>query len=356
MNDIPRDQEQERWDKLTEFAESVRQSESRASYVDEIIRLVNHTLDDLTTSADWNGVIRLRRMFEFLGAGETLGLGETLGHLNEQAIVAAEKLGDDITAGQFLHDKGQALHRQGKHPDAIRAFEQSREHYRKGGKEFQARESFYMTALCYRAIGNRQLAREIVEQVYQESGTDPWRANPLIVRSWLEQDTGNLNQAEATLRQAISILEKDRGLTNVVVGQSLADLGEIVGFLGRYDEANTIFDRALGIFSALSQPDPRQVARTLLKKGEVYLRQNDLDEAMNVFRQAFLAIAEAQYYDLMWRIQLAMAQVNLRQRDFQDFSRHMRLALTYRHAIGLSDWALVQQYLARRKMGTGLPR
>jgi hypothetical protein len=77
---------------------------------------------------------------------------------------------------------------------------------------------------------------------------------------------------------------------------------------------------------------------------------------MKCLREAYLSIAEAQYYDLMWRIQLAMAQINLQRKEYAEFARHIRLALKHRRAIGLTDWALVKQYLTRQKMGTGLPR
>lgn len=343
------------WNALSELAQSVRESESRASYVGEITTAIDRSLTLLRASRDWEGIIRLRTLFGFLGSGEAISLGAALGCLNDEAIIAARNLGKDAAAGRFLHEKGQALHRQGDHPGAIQAFNESCEHYKRAQMDFEARESHYMTALCYRALSNRQRAHTIVEDVLQATGNDPWRAHPLLVRSWLQQDEGDLEQTEATLREAIALLETTEG-DGVSVGQSLADLGEVVGFEGRFDEANAIFDRALSIFARLSEPDPRQVARTLLKKAEVNMRRGELEQSKLLLRQAHLTIAEAQYYDLMWRIQLAMAQVDMQERNYFDFARHVRLALRYRRAIGLTDWALVKQYLARRRMGAGLPR
>jgi len=344
------------WDEITELANLVQSSDSYVYYVEEVRAIINKSLGRLTSTSNWEGVIRLRRMFEFLGGGETLRLGSEMTHLNEQAIQAAQKIGDNNAAGQFLHDKGQALHRQGNHIEAIKALQQSIEHYKRASNDFRGRESYFMTALCYRALGDRKLARQIIEQVLEETGEDLWRANPLSVMSWLEQDEGKLDQAETLLREAITLFEKLKGSNDVQVGQSLTDLAEVVGFQGRYAEANMIFQRAIDIFNEQLSVHSRQLARALLKKAEVELRQNNLSQAKEILRQADLTIAEAEYHDLMWRIQLAKAEVDLKQRDFVSFRRHIRLALKYRHAIGLTDWALIQQYLSRQRMGTGLPR
>ncbi len=342
------------WDKLAEFVETMKASETRANYADEAAGLINRAMASLSANKDWAGLIRLRRLFEFLGRGETLSLGPTLSELNRRAITAAQRIGDHVAAGQFLHDEGHALHRQGRHLEAIQAFDQSVAEYRRVGEAFRARESYYMTSLCHRALGNRRLARQIIEQVLTETGDDPWRANPLIVLSWLVQDEGDLKQAEEIIRQAITILEQSRGPDDVLVGQSLSDLAEIVGFRGQYAEAHDIFQRVLAVFTKHS--DQRLTARALLKQAEVYLRANRPDEAMTLLHQAYLAIAEARYYDLMWRIYLAMAQVDLKRKDFAESVRHLRLALKHRRAIGLTDWALVKHYLARQRMGVGLPR
>lgn len=344
------------WDGINELAATMRTSGAYPTYADEVRSTIRKSLAHLVSDQDWYGIIRLRSLFGFLEGGETLGLGSVLSQLNRQAITAALALGDNLSAGQFLHDEGQALHRQGKHVAAIGSFEESCKHFRLASDELRARESYYMTALCHRALGSRTKAREIIEQVLKETGDHIWRANPLVVLSWLQQDEGDLKQAEATIRESVSLFEGFKGSNDVQVGQSLADLAEIVGFQGRYSEAEEVFERALSIFSAQPTAHPRQIARTLLKRAEVYTRHGKLDEAMKLLRQAYLTIAEAQYYDLMWRIQLAMAQINLRQEDYAELTRHIRLALKHRRAIGLADWALVKQYLARRKMGTGLPR
>jgi tetratricopeptide (TPR) repeat protein len=344
------------WDKLAEFADTIKASQFRRNYATEVGTLLNRTMTLLSANQDWQGIIRLRTLFDFLGRGEPLGLGNTLGELNRRAIAAAHQMGNHVAAGQFLHEEGQALHRHGNHPEAIKAFEQSTSEYKLIGESFHARESYYMTALCHRAMGNRSLARKIVRQVLNETRDDAWRANPLIVLSWLAQDDGDLKQAEDTMRQAIATLEASKGMDDVLVGQSLADLGELVGFQGRRTEAHEIFERALAIFARDLETHQRQTARTLLKQAEVYLRTNEFDKAMALLRQAYLTIAEAQYNDLMWRILLAMAQIDLKRRELAEFARHLQLALEHRHAIGLSDWSLVKQYLDRQKMGTGLPR
>lgn len=327
---------------------------NRSALVEEAARRINQAMALLTMTHEHAGMVRLRHLFAFLGRGETLGLGELLAELNQRAIRAALTQEDHESAGQFLHEEGQALHRQGKHAEAIRAFEQSAQEYQQIGAGFRARESLHMTALCYRALGNRKLARAIAEQVYVDSGDEPWRAHPLSVQAWLIQDEGDLSKAERLLRDAASITEQGYGSSDLFLGQTLADLAEVVGFLGRFDEASAIFQRARTIFDQYGEQ--RQTARGLLKQAEVQLRASRLQDARRLLHEAYLVIAEAQYNDLVWRIYLAMAQVDLKARDIPSFIRHLRLALMHRRSIGLADWALVQQYLDRRRMGTGLPR
>lgn len=342
------------WNELAAFAQTMQQSTNRSALAEEAAQRLNQAMALVTTAHDHAGVVRLRHQFAFLGRGETLGLSELLAELNKRAIQAALTQADHQSAGQFLHEEGQALHRQGKHAEAIRAFEQSAHEYQQIGAGFQARESLHMTALCHRALGDRKLARSIAERVYTDSGDDPWRAHPLSVQAWLVQDDGDLHAAESLLREAATIAEQGFGSSDLFLGQALTDLAEVVGFLGRFDEASAIFQRARAIFSL--HGEQRQLARGLLKQAEVQLRANRLREARQLLRDAYQVIAEAQYNDLVWRIWLAMAQVDLKARDIISFFGHLRLALIHRRSIGLSDWDLVQQYFDRRRMGTGLPR
>lgn len=321
-------------------------------------RTVQQVLDRLTTVEDWAGILRLREMFAFLVTGDTTGGLPEMQKLSAAAIQAAQHLGRVGLVAQFWHDEGHNLHRQGYHEQSITAFERAAKGYRQDGQEFGALQSFYMTALCHRALGDRTKARRVLKQVLAEVGEDdPWRANPLQVMAWLVQDEGQLEQAESLLREALTLYEEHEGPDSLLVLQTLADLGEVVGFQGRYAEAAEIFERSLGIGRKYSGQVDRQEARTALKFAEVLMRQREYKRALDLLDRADDKIrAYGHYYDLLWRIELARAFIYWRLRYWTSARRKFRMALRYRRQLGLSNMLLIKQMASRLRMGTGLPR
>src|SRR5215469_10054582 len=85
---------------LAELADIIRTSKSYAWYTEDARNAISKALILLTAEEDWEGIIRLRRLFSFLGRGETLGLGPILSYLNQQAVVAALKIAENFSAGQ----------------------------------------------------------------------------------------------------------------------------------------------------------------------------------------------------------------------------------------------------------------
>jgi len=192
---------------------------------------------------------RLRNLFNPLYAGDTVTGLATLQRLDERALEAARRLGDKHELGHLLGAKGHNLHRQRYHQNAISAFDESAKNYWEIGEDFPALKSYYMTALCYRALGDRNKSKGILENVLNKIGLDdPWRANPLQVMAWLIQDEGKLADSEKLLRQALILYKKTENPDTLIVG-ALADLGEIVGILGRIQESGELFEESLTILS-----------------------------------------------------------------------------------------------------------
>lgn len=347
------------WEKLKLLADKLAQPGEDPVGVDRSEwQMIEQSLNTLIALQDWKGAIRLREMFSSLVVGDTAGGSPLVQSLNEAAIHAAEQIHEFPLAARFLHDEGHNLHRRGYHKRAIEAFERSASLYRQVGEKFHALESFYMTALCHRALGNRKEAQQILEQILQQvDENDPWRGNPLQVMAWLKQDEGNLQAAEDLLRQALSLYEQYQGPESMLVVQALADLGEVVGLQGRYSEALELFNKSLDIASKFAGQFARQEARTNLKLAELLTRYGEYERALRLLDRADNQIrGYGHYYDLMWRIELARARVCWHQRNFEGVIRNLRMALGYRHMLDLSTEALAKQLVERLRLGAGPPR
>lgn len=346
------------WDKLKTLAEKLAEPGlGPGSVLESEWQIIEQALDQLLAIENWEGLIHLREMFAFLVIGDTTGGLPVVQRINAEAINAAERLGDIALVARFLHDEGHNLHRQGYHERAIKAFERSAESYQKLGEEFRSLESYYMTALCHRALENRTVARRILDQVLQQVSDDPWRGNPLQVMAWLMQDEGHLDEAEELLREALTLYEQYQGLDSMLVVQTLADLGEVVGLQGRYSEALENFERSLTIASKFSGQFDRQEARTKLKLAEIVSRRGEYEHALRLLDEADDKIrGYGHYYDLLWRIELARAFIYWRQWRWGPAVRKLRMALRYRRQLGLSNVVLAKQLVSRLRMGAGLPR
>jgi tetratricopeptide (TPR) repeat protein len=98
-------------------------------------------------------------------------------------------------------------------------FDESARNYWEIGEDFPALKSYYMTALCYRALGDRNKSKGILENVLNKTRPDdPWRANPLQVMAWLIQDEGKLADSEKLLRQTLILYRKTENSDTLIVG------------------------------------------------------------------------------------------------------------------------------------------
>lgn len=320
-------------------------------------RLVREALDHLCAHQDWEGIIRLRKLLTALFARDTVGGVLLLHRLDEAAIEAARKIGDPAELAHLLGAKGHNLHRQGYHRESIEAFEESSRLYQSIGKAFESLKSYYMTALCYRALGDRERAHRILGEVLaQVEGDDPWRGNPLQVAAWLAQDEGKLHDAEQLLTEALSF-QRRADDSDILVAGTLADLAEVLGLQGRTEEAESLFRESLAILDIHKGQYDRQEARTKLKLAELFARTGKLDQALTLLDEADDKVRRyGHYYDLLWRIELARAAVYLRQVRPGAALRKLRVALRYRRELGLSRAMLAKQLFKRLCAGTGLPR
>ena len=290
----------------------------------------------LLEAQDGEAIIRLRLLLMPLYSRDSVTGLAILKQLDDHAIAAAERLGRTADLGHFWGARGHNLHRQGFHQEASAAFQQSVRQYDLAGEAWPALKSYYMRALCLRAVGDRAGALHILDDVLaQVDAADPWRGNPLQVLAWLQRDAGDLAAAENSLRTALA-LQQQTADPDILVAGSLTDLGEVVSFQGRGLEAIDCFERSLAILARHSGQYNRQEARTLLRYAEHLLRQHQPGQAQTLLNRADdLIRSHGQYYDLMWRLELANSRVYWQQGEWVSALRKLRSAVHYRNLLHL---------------------
>ena len=275
------------WDALQALSEQATQSgESPGTIPDTEWERVRYALAYLQQTKDWAGVVRLRKLFTGLFARDSAWGIPVMRNLDDAAIGAGRHLEDATILGHLLGARGHNLHRQGFHEQAIIVFEESATNYQKCGDSFGALKSTFMTSLCYRALNNRTEARLILTDVLRQiEPNNPWRGNPLQVMAWLTQDEGDLPGTEKLLREVLALHERATD-SDILVAGTLADLGEVVGLLGRVSEASEIFQRSLTVLDHYRGQYDRQEARTKLKYAELLMRQKKFDDALHLLNDA----------------------------------------------------------------------
>ncbi len=346
------------WNDLKFFSDQVSQSGvSPGAFPDSEWERVRLTLFELQNSNDLNGIIKLRELFTGLIARDSAWGIPIIQTLDIAAINAARQLNNYPELGHLLGARGHNLHRQGYHKQAIIAFEESNLNYTIIGDKFNALKSYYMTSLCYRALNNKAKSKKILTNVLQQiSIDDPWRGNPLQVLAWLTQDEGDLQKTETLLKEVLVLHEKAAD-SDILIAQTIADLGEVVGLLGRITEGIDLFQKSLNILARYKGQYNRQEARTNLKYAELLRSQKKYIEALHLLDDADdKASGYGHYYDLMWRIELSRCLIFAQQGKIPSSLLKAQMTLKYRRILGLSNWVLLKQLLQRFISKNGLPR
>jgi len=326
------------WQNLQAVASKIAALESGpGGIVDAEWSTIGTALDQLSKADDFEGIIRLREMFAFLITGETIGGLDVVIRLNDTAVRAAQETGRSKLAAKYIHDKAENYHRRGYHKQSIREFERAAVLYAEAREPRKALESYYFSALAYRALGKRDRTLAILHDVLTQIGpSDPWRANPLEVLSWIYKDQRRYAEAEATLRTALSLYQELEGTNNVHAVQTLADLGEILGLRGQFDDAKKAFAQSLTMLDSFKGQYRRQEARTKTKYAELLNAKREYRNALELLDSSCDKIrGYGHYYDSLLRIELARAVAYFGLRKWGLGLRKTRLAIDYCNEIGL---------------------
>jgi len=346
------------WDKLQDLSNRLSKNEVGPGGVNETEwALIDETLNQLIKTGAWEDIIKLRGIFSFLINGETTGGMPVIMRLNTDAIHAAEKLGKNILLAQYLHDNAENYHRKGYHKESVRDFERAAQLYKQENEYRKSLESYYFSALAYRGLGKRKQGLEILKNVLSQlDADDSWRANPLEVMSWIYRDDEKFALAEETLKTALTLYQKLEGVNNIHAVQTLADLGEVIGRQGRYDEAEDAFNQSLNMVKVFQGQYSRQEARTMIKYAEMLTVKEDYTRALKLLNGADDKIrGYGHYYESMLKIEFARVFAFWGLRQWKAVYKKLQLIFQYRKEIGLPYFELILRLAIRIKMQATKP-
>ncbi|MBI4707590.1 MAG: tetratricopeptide repeat protein [Candidatus Omnitrophica bacterium] len=311
-------------------------------------QLVHKMLYGFWADHSWDDIIRLRQLFDPIIARDAIGVISIFQDLSNKAIIAAEKANRKKELAHFLGADGHNLHRRGLHMKALRSFERASELYLELGDDFESLKNYYMTSLCYRAVGNTKKAKRILEDVFLRlDNNNPWRGNPIQALGWIARDEKMFSLAEEHFRKAIEYqkLTKD---PDILVAGTLADLGEILGLQGNYEDAHKTLEESLNIILSKKGQYKRQEARTLIKIAELSYLENQLGAALEVLDRADDKV-RGHGYDLPWKIEMLKALIYFKQRKILFAYHKIRSANHLFVSLGLPQSEFYKQVLIKIK-------
>lgn len=345
------------WKELQDIAERLSQpGQGGSSAADEDIQIIDRALDQLHSAEDYECIVKLRSLFTPVIARDSIGIHKTLQRLTDEAIFAAEKIGDIKELAHLLGANGHNLHRQGLHQRALEDLTRSYQFYEQIGMSFEALKNYFMTALCHRAMGDLTAARQVLGVVISKvDPTNPWFGNPLNLLGWIERDSQHLDASEKIFRQALA-LHRQTEDPDILAAGTLADIGEVIGLQGRYEEAIACFEESLTLIRKYQGQYDRQEARTELKLAELLIRGRKYSQALQLLDHADDLISYSAYRDQLWKIELLRAMIKFRQGDIGGAIRRMRSAKTIYEELGLPPKDFMRQIVNRLKSGSGLSK
>ena len=140
--------------------------------------------------------------------------------------------------------------------------------------------------------------------------------------------------AERTLRRLLRLQEADLGLSHPDVANTHNDLGVVCDRLGRPEEAEFLYRRALGIARRTLPPDHTSVAASLENLSKLYRAQGKTEKLAKLLVVALLFLIH---------------QVPKRVRQLRMISKHLRRPRTHKMWSSLRNPVILSQTTAARR-------
>lgn len=165
---------------------------------------------------------------------------------------------------------------------------------------------------------------------------------------------GDLREAEAVLREALTIRLRFYGETSNLTGLAYSNVGLVLMESGQNDEAGNMFLRAMTVLNAAGGANPDELVVVMSNLATVLLRGGDAESSVSIQRQV-LQIAEGHFgaghvRTVLIRNNLAVGLIRLKQND----EAARLLTANYEAAGKLGDEGVQLRVMAAGSLGAVL--
>jgi tetratricopeptide (TPR) repeat protein len=202
------------------------------------------------------------------------------------------KYADDLVRAKIASNLASLYKSEDRYSDAERMFRSALQWRQKNLPDASIEIAYSLNNLAevFRIEGRQweagHLLETSVETLQQFHPDDPFL--PLIlsnlagVRCWF----GNLDEAEALLRAALVLYEKQKGAGSWEYGITINDLGRVLQGKNELEAADQLYSQAVSIFEPLGARARSYLATTLSNIGVLYERQKRVEEAKQTEQRA----------------------------------------------------------------------
>ena len=282
--------------------------------------------------------------------------------LNEWACEAAEALGEAVNAVRWTHDRADILHQRGEYREADRLYQACEEAYRALDEKAMALKSRDKRSLVVRAQGRVREAEYLCRTTISEArdlGLDHWVAHPLYVLALLVRDQGDLRKAEQCIMESLRLVDPN---DIELVAHDYHFLGELAFLRGDLAQARAHLEKSLQLSQQIGIV--RRIAATQRLLGDVARGEGRYEEAEHIYNEALGIVTRLGDRPVLGRLLLSKAKLLIRRKQAQDAMMMLRAALSIYKEIGdarsvagvslLLLWQYLRQGYWFQAMGVGI--
>jgi serine/threonine protein kinase/Tfp pilus assembly protein PilF len=209
----------------------------------------------------------------------------------KQGLLFAERSKASRYAAKARINLGSLYLQQGNTEEVIRYVEQALDFYRSGGYRKEETQGLTMLGRAKRQKGNYEEALGAFEQILRLAE----QVGDLSLATTARSEIGSVLLQQDKYPEALQHFDEsykiDKSLNNELnIGYGLYKRGDALWPLGRYDEARSMFEQALGIAGKPGGKNEELLAFIYLAQANMALSQRNFAEATTKARQA-LAVA-----------------------------------------------------------------
>ena len=252
--------------------------------------------------------------------------------LNEWACEAARALGDAVSAVRWTHDRADILHQRGEYREAERLYQDCEEAYRAMGEKAMALKSRDKRSLVVRAQGRITEAEYLCRTTISEArdlGLDHWVAHPLYVLALLVRDQGDLQKAEQCVAESLHLA--DPGEIELIA-HDYHFLGELAFLRGDLAQARAHLEKSLRLSQQIGIM--RRIAATQRLLGDVARGEGRYEEAEHIYNEALGIVTQLGDRPVLARLLLSKAKLLIRRKQVQDATMMLKAAISIYKEIG----------------------